>query len=111
MANLQAFAFTTGEELTADAVSRFRVPIVQENTSLLSFKLTVGRVAIAAERMCTNEAIANLVPKPDSGIGPYFTYSFLANYDYRQIASTSSIATAFNSDSVRDMKLVKPPPN
>ena len=53
------FQQRSSEFLTADAVSRFNVRVVPDRTVLLSFKLTIGRVAISDGQMVTNEAIAH----------------------------------------------------
>ena len=49
----------SSEQLTREAIDRHNVKIVPDNTVLLSFKLTVGRIAITDGEMTTNEAIAH----------------------------------------------------
>lgn len=61
---------TTSEFLTEEAVERFSIPIIPENTVLLSFKMTIGRLAITTERMLSNEAIAHFKQKESSIITP-----------------------------------------
>ena len=104
------YADKTSERLTKEAVDRFNVKIVPANTAVLSFKLTIGRVAITEGEMLTNEAIAHFVPLR-KGVGSEYTYCLLAQYDYHSLGSTSSIATAVNSQILRDMPLVVPPEN
>jgi type I restriction enzyme S subunit len=103
------FAQQTSEFLTEEAVSRFNVRRVPKNTVLLSFKLTVGRVVIADMPLTTNEAIAHFGLNSDYGISPEFLYLYLSRFDYASLGSTSSIATAVNSATIRTMRILVPP--
>jgi type I restriction enzyme S subunit len=102
------YADRTSESLTREAVEKFNVKIVPPDTTVLSFKLTIGRVAITGSEMLTNEAIAHFSPLT-KGAGSEYTYCLLSQYDYHSLGSTSSIATAVNSQILRDMPLVVPP--
>lgn len=73
---------------------------------LLSFKLTVGRVAIADEALVTNEAIAQLRSSDDRY--REYLYCYLKQFDFDKLGSTSSIATAVNSTMIREMPFVVP---
>lgn len=95
-----AFITSTAEDLTKRAVERFRVPPIPDKTVVVSFKLTVGRVAITTGTMFSNEAIAQLRAKEGSP-SAWFTYCWMKTFDYSQLGSTSSIATAVNSDSIK----------
>lgn len=108
MGGCGAFTGFTAEGLTEEAVSRFRVSVAQPGTVLLSFKLTVGRVCIARESLVTNEAIAHLNSRERGSFGPYFLFSMLSHYDYESLASTSSIATAVNSKTIKAMPILIP---
>jgi type I restriction enzyme, S subunit len=108
MGDIQVFARATEEDLTPQAVTQFRVPMVRKGTVLVSFKLTVGRVAIASVEMATNEAIAHLNPKVLGLPGGPYTYCYMSEFDYNKLASTSSIATAVNSQSIRSMPFLWP---
>jgi type I restriction enzyme S subunit len=59
MGQSDAFARQSSETLTPEAVERFNVRRVPDYTVLLSFKLTIGRLAITDGEMTTNEAIAH----------------------------------------------------
>ncbi|MDD5585262.1 MAG: restriction endonuclease subunit S [Candidatus Omnitrophica bacterium] len=107
MGNVGVFVEKTAEYLTAEAVKRFNVFLVPDNTPLLSFKLTVGRVALTDGEMVTNEAIAYFLSKHEC-VTNYYLYLYLKAFDYQSLGSTSSIATAFNSDTVRKMPILLP---
>jgi len=104
----QVFIDNTAEFLTRNAVSRFNIPVIPAGTVVLSFKLTVGRVAITTSEMLSNEAIAQFQLRNGGLITPEYLYLFLKSFDYSSLGSTSSIATAVNSESLRGIQLVVP---
>ena len=96
----------SSEYLTHESVEKFNVKVVPDNTVLLSFKLTVGRVAITDGAMTTNEAIAHFkTAKPE--ITEYL-YCYLKGFNYQTMGSTSSIATAVNSKIIKAMPFIVP---
>ncbi|MFA7309174.1 MAG: restriction endonuclease subunit S [Patescibacteria group bacterium] len=99
-----AYIFNTSEYLTQEAVDNFNIPVIPENTVIISFKMTLGRVAITTEEMLSNEAIAHL--KPKDNLSPEFLYLTMKNFDFNSMGSTSSIASAVNSQSIKDMEIV-----
>jgi len=103
------FISHTAEFLTTEAVEKFRVKRIPDNTVVLSFKLTMGRVAITDGEMLSNEAIAHFRLNPDTTFGSAYLYCYLKGFGYDQLGSTSSIATAINSDMVRGMRVLVPP--
>lgn len=96
----------SSEYLTHESVDKFNIKVVPDNTVLLSFKLTVGRVAITDGAMVTNEAITHFkTDKPE--INEYL-YCYLKDFNYQTMGSTSSIATAVNSKIIKAMPFVIP---
>lgn len=104
MGNCGTYIFDTSEYLTQEAVDNFRIPIIPENTVIISFKMTLGRVTITTEKMLSNEAIAHL--KPKENLLPEFLYLTMKNFDFNSMGSTSSIASAVNSQSIKDMNIM-----
>lgn len=102
------FVKNTAEYLTDEAVSKFNVPLVKPGTTILSFKLTVGRVAIANMPLVTNEAIAQFMPKENNSLSS-FIYFLFKNFDFASMGSTSSIGKAVNSTMLKDLKIILPP--
>lgn len=96
----------SSEYLTHESIERFNVKIVPDNTVILSFKLTVGRVAITDGDMTTNEAIAHF--KTDKTEINEYLYCYLKEFNYQAMGSTSSIATAVNSKIIKAMPFIVP---
>lgn len=102
------FMRESSENLTAEAVEKFHVKIVPAGAVMLSFKLTVGRVAIAAKELVTNEAIAHFVASDN--VWMEYLYCYLRRFNYESLGNTSSIATAVNSKTIKAMPMLCPAP-
>ena len=106
MGNCGLFISDSSEYLTTAAVNKFNIVVIPDNTVLLSFKLTVGRVAITDGCMTTNEAIAHF-KTTNKAINEYL-YCYLKSYNFQTLGSTSSIATAVNSKIIKAMPFIVP---
>ena len=106
MGSCGVFISDSSEYLTREAIKKHNVKLVPNNTVILSFKLTVGRVAITDGEMTTNEAIAHFkTTRPE--INEYL-YCYLSAFNYQTMGSTSSIATAVNSKIIKGMDFIVP---
>ena len=106
MGSCGTYISKSSEQLTAEAIKKFNIKIIPNNTVILSFKLTVGRVAITHGEMATNEAIAHF--KTDNPVFNEYLYCYLKEFNYQTMGSTSSIATAVNSKIIKAMPFVVP---
>lgn len=106
MGNCGMFISDSSEYLTQESIEKFNVKVVPTNTVLLSFKLTVGRVAICDGEMCTNEAIAHFKSTRTEDVE--YLYCYLKAFNYQTMGSTSSIATAVNSKIIKAMPVLMP---
>ena len=109
MGKAQVFAFDSNEKITPEGIEKYNVKIAPKNTVLLSFKLTVGKVAITACEMATNEAIAHF--NTDNINIIEYLYCYLKRYDFDSLGNTSSIATAVNSKTIKAMDFLLPSQN
>ena len=85
---------------------RVNVRLVPDNTVLLSFKMTIGRVAVTDGEMTTNEAIAHFKLDENSPFTSEYIYLHLKQFDYSTLSSTSSIADAVNSKTVKNIPIL-----
>lgn len=106
MGSCGTYISRSSEQLTQEAVDKFNIRVIPSNTVLLSFKLTVGRIAITHGEMTTNEAIAHF--KTDKPFINEYLYCYLKDFNYQTMGSTSSIATAVNSKIIKAMPFVVP---
>lgn len=105
------YIYSVSEYLTREAVEHFNVPIIPNNCVILSFKMTIGRLAITTEKMLSNEAIAHFVPKTESNLFSEFLYLFLKTYKFELLGSTSSIVESINSQMIKEMEIIIPDEN
>ena len=103
LGNCGVFIGDSSEYLTEAAVSKFKIPMIPTKTVVLSFKLTVGRVAITMKEMCSNEAIAQF---KDAMVPVEYLYLLLKHINFSLLGSTSSIATAINSNTIKNMNVL-----
>lgn len=108
LGNSGTYIFETSEYLTEEAIEKFNVKLIPEDTVILSFKLTVGRLGITTEEMVTNEAIAHFKLDDNSKISKEYLYLYLKNFNYEELGSTSSIAKAINSKIVKKIPVLIP---
>ena len=106
MGSCGTYISRSSEQLTQEAVDKFNIKVVPSNTVLLSFKLTVGRIAITHGEMTTNEAIAHF--KTNKPFINEYLYCYLKDFNYQTMGSTSSIAIAVNSKIIKAMPFVIP---
>ncbi|HCG5495066.1 restriction endonuclease subunit S [Vibrio parahaemolyticus] len=101
------YALNSSECLTNEAIDKFNVKVVPENTVILSFKLTLGRLSITTEECATNEAIAHFkLDEKHNKLSSSFIYFYLKNFNFNLLGSTSSIATAINSKMVKEIPVL-----
>ncbi|MFZ1291225.1 MAG: restriction endonuclease subunit S [Melioribacteraceae bacterium] len=108
MGDSGAFILDTNEYLTNAAIKKFNIPIIPEKTVLLSFKMTVGRVALTSEVMLSNEAIAHFKINSHTPFTKEYLYLFLKTFKYELLGSTSSIVTSINSAMIKEMQVIVP---
>lgn len=75
--------FTSKERVSNIGASNIK--IVKQGTLLLSFKLTIGRVAFAGKDLYTNEAIAQLPIKNSKEIDKNYLYYYLQYFNYDEL--------------------------
>lgn len=97
----------TKEMITsAGARAGRRIP---KGTVLLSFKLTIGRVARAGVDLYTNEAIAALPVKRGVAVDPLFLMYFLQASDLAGGTNRAAMGATLNQEALREIKVLRPP--
>ena len=100
----------TKEKITDEAVKQSNVKLIPKGTTLLSFKLSIGKTAIAGANLYTNEAIAGLIPKDDKTLDSYLYQLFTAKLIDLENIGFKAFGKSLNSAFLRDdVKIPRPP--
>ena len=81
-------AINESKECLSDAGAAI-TPLVPQGALLLSFKLSLGKLAFAGKPLRTNEAIAALIPNDFGVLIPEFLYWYLKSFDWATAARGS----------------------
>ena len=95
---------STNKTITEDGVRASSVKLLPKGTVLLSFKLTIGKVAIAGCDLYTNEAIAGLVPK-GGDVLPEYLYHILPLIDLRSYMQPAAKGKTLNKGILEHVRI------
>lgn len=101
----------TKEKITDEAVSKSNVKLIPKGTTLLSFKLSIGKIAIAGKELYTNEAIAGLIPINNQVLDSFLYYLFKSNLiKLENYIGDKAFGKSLNSTILKkDVKIPVPP--
>lgn len=101
----------TTEKITEQAINESNVKLIPEGTTLLSFKLTIGKVAIAGTDLYTNEAIAGLIPiNKDEILDSYLYVLFASQLINLESVGSKAFGKSLNTTYLRnDIRIPVPP--
>ena len=97
------------EEITDFALNQARFKPIKQNTLLLTFKLTIGKIAIAGKELYTNEAIAALPIKNEKVITTDFLYTILQTIDYDSKTDKAVKGATLNKEKLTHLSFPLPP--
>lgn len=97
----------TAEHVSALAFSEvFAGRRVPKGTLLMSFKLTIGRIATLGVDACHNEAIVSISPK---GVDQRFLGYYLSQVDYAEYQDRAIKGQTLNRDKLSSIRIALPP--
>lgn len=112
IAEMQGQTITdTKEKITEEAIAASNVKLIPAGTTLLSFKLSIGKVAISGKKLYTNEAIAALIPlKREEILDKYLYYLFKSKLIDIKRVGNNAFGTSLNATYLReDVRIPVPP--
>lgn len=99
----------TKEQITQRAVVETRMQPAPTGTVLLSFKLSIGKVGIAATPLFTNEAIAALSIKDPTKLIPEFLFWALQSIDLTAGQDRAAMGLTLNKAKLLTLQIPVPP--
>ena len=93
----------TAEKITATAVDESGIKIIPKNTVIMSFKLSIGKVAITPKKMYSNEAIMSFIDKGVLKIEPVYLYYLLMHKDWDTGTNKAVMGKTLNKASLSQM--------
>lgn len=98
----------TKECISDLAVQETKIKIVPKGTPIMSFKLSVGKVAFTAEDMYTNEAIMAFIDRGKYPIDKEYLFHYLENQDWQKGANKTVKGLTINKKSLSARKIGLP---
>ena len=99
----------TKECITDEAVSRTNIKKVPKDTLLMSFKLSLGKVAITATDIYTNEAIMAFIDKKVHDVDIHFMYHYFQAIDWTIGTNKAVKGITLNKSSLSEKVIELPP--
>ena len=95
----------TAEKITAAAVDECGIKIIPKNTVIMSFKLSIGKVAITPKEMYSNEAIMSFIDKGVLQIEPVYLYYLLMHKDWDSGTNKAVMGKTLNKATLSQMSV------
>ena len=95
----------TAEKITTTAVEESGIKIIPKNTVIMSFKLSIGKVAITPKEMYSNEAIMAFIDKGVLRIEPVYLYYLLMHKDWDSGTNKAVMGKTLNKATLSQMSV------
>lgn len=98
----------TKERISEKAFHRvFRGRVIPQGTLLMSFKLSIGRVAFLGQDACHNEAIISI--QPNKGVNINYLAYFLSSFNYSELYDRQIKGNTLNKEKIDRIPVKLPP--
>lgn len=95
----------TKEYISDDAIAESGIKVIPANTVIMSFKLSIGKVAITKEEMYSNEAIMAFHDKHTAELLPEYIYYLFRNKDWSIGTNKAVMGKTLNKATLSQMKI------
>jgi len=106
LGNSNKFISETKECISDKGVKESKIKIVPKGTVIMSFKLSIGKTAITAEDMYTNEAIMAFIDKKKYDIDKNYLYYLLSGYNWLDGTNKAVLGLTLNKATLSQKKIL-----
>lgn len=108
LSNCGKYIEQTKENITSDAVRESNIKIVPKNTVVMSFKLSIGKVAITKRNMYTNEAIMAFHDRGRYEILTDYLYYFCKGNNWSAGTNKAVMGLTLNKKTLSEQTMLLP---
>ena len=105
LTNSGKYISNTKETLSDSAVAESGIKKIPANTVIMSFKLSLGKVAITEKEMYSNEAIMAFIDKVVEKISPEYLYYLLCAKDWSKGTNKAVMGATLNKATLSTIKI------
>lgn len=98
----------TKEKITKVGIENSNVKLIPKDTVLMSFKLSLGKVAISGRELYTNEAIAALIPFDESNLNYKYMFYLIKGKFVNLEKGNNAMGKSLNSKDVANIVIPLP---
>ncbi len=109
LGNAEKYIDRTKEKITDKGVKESGIKIVQKGTVIMSFKLSIGKTAITAGDMYTNEAIMAFLDKKVCEIDTDYLYHLFSGFDWSAGTNKAVMGLTLNKATLSKKEIPLPP--
>ena len=99
----------TKETISDLAVSESGIKVTPKDTVVMSFKLSIGKTAITAEDIYTNEAIMSFIDRKKYDVDAGFIYHLFSAKDWSEGSNKAVKGITLNKATLSDVEIPLPP--
>jgi type I restriction enzyme S subunit len=98
----------TNEKITEKGAKESNVKLIPKGSLLFSFKLSIGKLALAGSDLYTNEAIAALVIKDEKQLDKNFLRYYMSQMVFDDV-TTAVKGSTLNKEKIKNLEIPLPP--
>ena len=99
------YIYETKEYISDNAIAESGIKVIPADTVIMSFKLSIGKVAITKEKMYSNEAIMAFHDKHTTELLPEYIYYLFQNKDWSIGTNKAVMGKTLNKATLSQMKI------